>query len=294
VAISIVPTNRRAGARIALVRALVDQTQALHSLHRWRPACAASERSVTAYVRQNAELPDHHYFSINYAALGFMALGWVPPSERFDGATFGVPDEEIERSKAVVDWAAACHLEALWLRRWAFFALTRWEVARACEEHACPWQCADVHDEAAALDLVLTERVMMSLAEEHYPEYLESTAENLKLLDAFNPNRQRTPWEPKVVSVLIDPVGGSEKAAVDRVRAAWRERREALEAHGVVFTEKRQLNRHAVWFVRGRVLGESPAETLEALKGSKWDRARSWGEDNVRKNVDEFAELIES
>ena len=307
----VVPTRRRARARLEVLRALADQTGALRALHDWFSHQAPRDSRLAGWMTGIRAL-DHDEFARGRAA-DWLANNQVNCRE---GVRLCVKDAataaDTARLRAVEQWARDWNLDAPWVRRWTAFALMRWEIARACKQSTCV--CAGVDHPQKALELVLTGRAMVSVAEEHIPEFHDYGVEDL---DRIGRVLTRGPeglvpvplpvWQRPIMDPLVvPPIKGShpcletEDAFLSRVTIAalaaakehWNTANARVEAEGVSLKEKRKLNLHCVWLVRYQVLGESAAEVIDALKDTPWSREKGWGEDAVDKQVRELADVI--
>lgn len=251
---AVVPAPRRAQARDTFIRALAEHSGAISDLRAWRlsPSAYDSEEVLRDCVRRGGR---NHIFG-GYG------------DEWFSGEEIEQLAGE-ERLRAARTWSQQWHLEAAWLQRWATYALLRWDVARACSRPDCLGGCRVMQgdDDTRALDLVLTNAIMLSIVEEHHPEFCEVDVENLNDLDNsdIGIDDPLAPWQRPVVPPLAGPHPARETKQQYLARAlrAWEAAHKALTDEGVSVTERRSLVLHCEWFVRYQVLHQSASAILK-------------------------------
>jgi len=144
-----VPAPRRAMARLAFIRALATQTDAIRELRAWRFPPAELHSELEQGLREIDG--GHPFFSMAFR-----------PSR---ASLFDLAGEERVREASA--WAVRWKLDVWWLKGWATFALLVWDMARSCTLADCRYGCRVVRDdEHLALEQVLTEEAMLAFGED--------------------------------------------------------------------------------------------------------------------------------
>ncbi len=269
--LEVIPAPRRATARLAFIRALATQTNAVNELRAWRrPFSADFEDEREWFVGRHPSLFET---PIRLSPESFLTLAGY------------------ERVREARDWGRRWNVEAEWLHAWAAWALAVWAVARSCTVGDCPYECRRIreHDDVA-LHVVLSQVAMEMFGEEQNIALILKARQDCTLKMAED-ERSGT-WFPierrRVVALSPGPhpLQETKDEYLERARGVWDQACAVLVEQGISLSVPRKLDLHSEWLVRYRVCGQTAVEIVKDKDREDTDLS------TVYKAVGAMAEVI--